>query len=161
MSTLSFPLACPGADRASLREKLEQGVYGHAFAGLLSLLLLAWLSMMPSWIGNHYGPYPPAARSAQPFVSSGALVLKVTARGEFIVDGQWIPDGQLENLVHSRLAESPGMPFAVEADKDAGFFIVRACLQRLSQLGVRRVTLVTDGSPMSVLALPWNAPRGE
>ena len=161
MSALSSILGNPGADRAAQREKLEQGVYGYAFAALASLLLLLCLSLLPSWWGNHYGPFPPRAQSTQPFISSGAFVLKMTSRGELVFEGTLIPDRNLEGLVHSSLERSPGMLIGVEADKDASFSLVRALLQRLSQLGVRRVTLVTDGNPMSILSLPWNAAQGE
>jgi hypothetical protein len=68
VSALGFQLASPDVDRAPWRERLEQGLYGHVFAGL-------------------------------------------------------------------RLS--------VEADTKAGFSLVRASLQRLSQIGVRRVTLAT------------------
>lgn len=161
MSALGSILADPGADRAALREKLEQGNFGYAFAGIASVVLLVCLSMMPAVFGNHYGPWPPSASSARPFVSQGGFSLQLTAQGEIVRNGEWIPDDRLEDLIRATLENAPATAFSVEADREASFFLVRVLLERLSKTGVRRVWLVSDGSPMEVLALPWNAPRGE
>ena len=153
MSALSFSLAHPGADRAALREMLEQGVFGSIIAALCLCLLLSLLMFSPIHCGLDV--QAPASAGGTVFSSLGALEVKLTARSEFVAAGIWVPDANLDAYLANKATEAPDLVLTLQADRRLPYAEVKRLLRRIEKAGVSKTYLVTEGNPMTILAEPW------
>ena len=162
MSALSFSLASPEVGRARMRERLEQGVFGAASAILSICLFAGWLDLrsFPTPCGTDVNLV--IGHTPSGFYAPDALVFNVTARGEFVANGTWVPDGSLPDFVREALAEKPDRIFMLRADRTLPFREVKSALQVFDVLGARKVYLVTDYDNDPLLKLfsePWSTNR--
>lgn len=119
---------------------------------LLTVLIINWaVTPMCS-----FGPIVPVSHRAEPYITTGLPRCAVTVRGDFVLNGTWVPDDVFDEYVGKHLAESRSRSISLAADREVPYSRVKAAIRRLSELGVERVYLETsqDGLGM-VLAQAW------
>jgi biopolymer transport protein ExbD len=165
VSALSLQLASPAGARASLREKLEQGVLGPAFAGLGICLIVSmtWLGSVHNstiYPGCHVSVLLPGSGSGSLFSAEDTVRIALTERLEYVAAGVWIPDVEFDAFAARSLASNPSRTVTLQADGHLPYGAITSAVKRLRGLGARRVYLQTYDSTQPLLKLlsePWSA----
>ncbi len=164
MSTLGFILGKPGDERAALRERLEQGVFGLAFVGFGLCLIVAMSAIGSShnrsiYPGCYVSVSLPESTSGPLFSAQDTVRIALTRRKEFVAAGVWIPDEDFDAFATRSLASNSSRTVTLQADGHLPYSAITEVVQRLQRLGARRVYLMTAGTAdplLKLLSAPWS-----
>ena len=142
--------------REGLGERLTQGAFSYVFVSVALVVLIIAFVTTPSHTESRSYSLP-GSTTAEAFVAAGGINLVITERGDFVVDGTWVPEPNFDRFILARLAENRSAPVSIAVDGKLKYSVVREMAQRLSGLGVSRLFLVTGDNKLKVFSAAWSS----
>ena len=84
----------------------------------------------------------PVARSANP-VRTDSLTLLISAKGEFYLQGRWVPRADLRQALGREARRSGRRPLVIEVDRDIPAGLLVMAMDTAQEAGFSRVVLPT------------------